>query len=90
MKNTTLESSAPVVEAPPLCLALVWLKGSSGAAERTRIRDAILNRPGVASIETSPRHGSVLMVRFDRKSACASGIVAWLRKSGQPGVLVGC
>ena len=72
------------------CLALVWLKGSTSATERTRIREAIMKRPGVTSIETSSRHSSVLMVRFDRESTCASGIVGWLRNSGLPGVLVGC
>lgn len=92
MNNSTPDSSATIADtaARPLCLALIWLKGSTGAAERTRIRDAIMNRPGVASIETSSRHSSVLMVRFDRESTCASGLVGWLRKSGLPGVLVGC
>lgn len=92
MNNLTLDSSAIGADVDPrkLCLALIWLKGTSSTAERTRIRESILARPGVASIETSVRSSSLFIVRFDRNSTCASDIVGWLRKSGLPAVLVGC
>jgi hypothetical protein len=92
MNNPTLDSSAIGTDLDPrnLCLALIWLKGSSSVAEQTRIRASILARPGVASIETSVRSSSLFIVRFDRNSTCASGIVGWLRESGLPAVLVGC
>lgn len=92
MNNPALESSAIGTDADPrkLCLALIWLKGFSSTAERARIRESIMARPGVASIETSTRSSSLFIVRFDRHCTCASGIVNWLRKSGLPAVLVGC
>lgn len=92
MNNQTLDSSASGTEVDTHnpCLALIWLKGTTGGAEQTRIRDLILSRSGVASIETSARSAGLFIVRFDRNATCASGIVDWLRKSGLPAVIVGC
>lgn len=92
MNNPILDSSATGADVGQrdLCLALIWLKGSVSTAEQSRIRESILARPGVTSIETSVRSNSLFIVRFDRNSTCASGIVNWLRKSGMPAVLVGC
>ena len=92
MNELTHASSATVADAASrqLCLALIWLKGTSTPAERTRVRDSIMTRPGVVSIEPSARSASLFLVRFDRNSTCASGIVTWLRKSGLPALLVGC
>jgi hypothetical protein len=91
--NTLVRDPSEAVtlsDSPKLCLALIWLKGSISADERARIQHSIMTRPGVASIEPSSKHASLLLVRFDRNSTCASGIVGWLRNSGLPAVLVGC
>jgi hypothetical protein len=92
MNNLILDVPAIRADVDPrkLCMALIWLKGSTSVAEHTRIRESIMSRPGVVSIEPSARSSSLFIVRFDRNSTCASGIVGWLRKSGLPAVLVGC
>lgn len=92
MNNPTHESSASGtgVDTHKPCLALIWLKGTTSGTEQNRVRELVMSRAGVASIETSARSAGLFIVRFDRSATCASGIVGWLRKSGLPAVIVGC
>ncbi len=74
----------------PVCIAIIWLKGSGSTAERNDVLNRVRAYQGVLAARMSPGRPDVIMVNYQQGSVHSSEIIALIRGEGCNAMQVGC